>query len=173
MLEALGLCLRFNLRIYELELVASSQNERRVRFRTHTNPIDSRRRWLRPVGLDRNLESLVVERAHEVGVELKQGLSTRADHVGPRLVRRIAWPQLGDASREIDRRSEFAAVFANTEEIRIAELADGVGAILLQPCPQVAAAEATKNGGAPGVVSLALERVEDLFNCVHGIEWDL
>ena len=45
------------LRIDELELVAARQHERRAGLRAHADPVESRRRLLGSVGLDRDLES--------------------------------------------------------------------------------------------------------------------
>src|SRR5581483_9730328 len=56
-----------------------------------------------------------------------------------------------------------------TDEIGIAELTDGLGAILLPAGPQIAACKTAENRGAAGMDALALQRQENLFDRVHEI----
>ena len=54
------------------------------------------------------------------------------------------------------------------DEIGIAELAHGVAAIFLASRPQVAASEAAEHRRRSGIGAFALERVENLFDGIHG-----
>lgn len=171
MLEALRLCLGLRLRVDELELVTGDEAQRRVRLWTDTDPIDRRGRVLRAVRLHRDLESDVVKGADETLVELEQGLATSAyDKGGGRAT--FAWPERSNAFGEPARVLKFSAVGAYANKIGVTEGADSVDTVFLTPRPQVAAAEATEDGGTPAVKALALEGVENLLNCVHGIESD-
>jgi len=69
---------------------------------------------------------------------------------------------------QFGRRRETAAAFAvDADEIGVAELAVGFGAILLAAGPQIAAGKAAEDGGATRVRTLALQRVENLLHGVH------
>ena len=59
------------------------------------------------------------------------------------------------------------AVAVRSYEVGIAELADGRGSVLFATAPEVTACEAAKDCRATGVRTFALERIEDLFYCVH------
>jgi hypothetical protein len=172
-LETFGLRLRLHLRIHKLELVAARQHKWRIRLRTYADPVNSRRSELRSVRLDGDLETLRVERPHKALVELQERLTAGTHNVGMRVMREVARPQRRNVRSEFLGCAKLAAIIADTEEIRIAKLTDGVGSILLESRPEVATAEATEHRRSPRVVSLALQGVKNFLNCVHGTESDL
>src|SRR5690349_21819946 len=59
------------------------------------------------------------------------------------------------------------AVRAN--EVRVAELADSSMPIGLATSPEVAAGEPAEHCRTTGVASLALQRIEDLFDPIHAL----
>ena len=62
-----------------------------------------------------------------------------------------------------------AAVAVDADEVRVAELADGAGAITLEAAPQVAAGKAQEDGGAARMRALSLQGVEAFLDRVcHG-----
>ena len=127
-------------------------------------------RGLRSIRLDGHLEAARVERAHGVGVELEERLAAGAHDEGTS-ARRTAVLHDGPAREhgvgERLRGGEAAAIGADADEVRVAELTDGALSIRLAPRPEIAAAEATEDGGATGVPSLTLQRVEDLLDRVR------
>ena len=56
------------LRIDKFQLVALSQSQLSASLRAYTNPVDSRRRKLRPIGFDCNVKSPFMEQTHEFHV---------------------------------------------------------------------------------------------------------
>src|ERR1035437_2674812 len=155
-----------SLRKHELELVSRHEHEGRAHLRTHADPVDASRRGLRAVRLDRDGESSSVQRVDGVRVELQQRLAAGADDkaAAPSLAARR--PSRRDGIGELVRRGELAAVSADAEEIRVAELANGICAIFLSPGPQVASRESQEHRRASRVKALALQRVEDLLRRV-------
>jgi len=62
-----------------------------------------------------------------------------------------------------------AILAVGADEIGVAEAAQGLGAVLLAPRPQIAAGKAQEDGAAPRLHALSLQRKEYLFDRVaHG-----
>src|SRR5687768_8306687 len=59
----------------ELELVALAEAERRTGLRAYADPVESRGRILRAVGLYGNRESARMQRLYERGVQLEEGFA--------------------------------------------------------------------------------------------------
>src|SRR5436190_2621410 len=170
--EPLGLRGGMTLRIDELELVAARQREGRVGLRAHTDVIDPRRRKTRPVRLHRDLEAARMQRIDGRGIELQQWLSAGADDERPSIARTTFddfRPAREHGVGERGRVGEAATVGADAEEVRVAELTDGVVPVGLAARPEVATAEAAEHGGTAGVLSFALQRVEDLLDGVRHV----
>ena len=70
------------LRPHQLQLVSRPLYDLGPRLRTDADPVDSRRRGQRPVGLDRNPEAARVNASIKRGVELEHRLSA-GDHDEP------------------------------------------------------------------------------------------
>jgi hypothetical protein len=84
--------------IYELEFVTGADGQFALGFWTDANPVDSRRRHNRSIGLDCDLESPRVQGRGQLSMDLKQRLSAGqyAESVGL-----AAAPFLFDRNREI------------------------------------------------------------------------
>ena len=80
--------------------------------------------------------------------------------------RRDRWPTTQHCVGEVVRGGEPAPVRPYSDEIRVAELAYRLVAVLLTPRPEVAAAEPAEHGGSARVLSFALKGVEDLLDDV-------
>jgi hypothetical protein len=105
-----------------------------------------------------------VQRIDERFIELEKRLATCADDESLGVV--IAAPGAGHGFGELIRPFEATPIRTDADKIRVAELADRSRAILLATTPQIASSEAAEHCGAPGVRTLALERVE---NFLHGV----
>src|SRR5471030_3006637 len=63
-----------------------------------------------------------------------------------------------------------AGLAVGADEVGVAELADGAGAVAFAAGPQIAAGKTAEHGGTPGMSALALQGVKDFFDTVsHGI----
>src|SRR5581483_5228553 len=92
-------------------------------------------------------------------VELQQRFAAGADDE-PNLA-----ADARDVLGQLARRPEVAAPgAAGADEVGVAELADGVGALCFPPRPQVAAGEPAEHRGASGVRAFALEGAEHLLH---------
>src|SRR5207302_8872404 len=81
--------------------------------------------------------------------------------------RRRMRPGRGDGLDQVVRRGKLPAAGAvGAREVRVAEGTDRRGPVLFPARPEVTARETAKDGGAPGVGSFSLQRVEDLFDHV-------
>src|SRR6185312_1607536 len=153
------------LRKDQLQLVAGAERERRARLGADADPVEAAGRRAGAVGLDGDREALGMERLDERTVELEQRLAAGADDEARR--RRLGGPGAADGAGELRRRRETAAARAvGADEIGVAEAAYRVGAVRLAAAPQVAAGEAAEHRRAAGVGPFALQRVDDLLDCV-------
>ena len=134
-----------------------------ARLRAHADPIEAAHDRLRTVRLDRDCEAARVQRSDGVLVELQQRLAASAYD---QTVRVSAEPCALDAVGEIVGRGEASAVFADADEIGIAEAADRACAVALASVPEIAAGEPAEDRGAPRVRALTLKRVKDLLHRV-------
>jgi hypothetical protein len=158
--EALGR--KIALRIYQLQLVALGLHE--LALRADADPVEAGRRGHGAVGLDGDLEAGLAQRAHGGLVELEERLAARGHHEGAPAAGPFCAHGLGERTRV----GEFAAAGpVGADEVGVAEVAEGAGAVGFAPRPQVAAGEAQKDGGAPALSALALQGVEDFFRRVH------
>ena len=156
------------LRPHQLQLLARALHPWRARFGADANPVNAPRRWQAAIGLDGNLKALRVQRVHQRGIDLQQGLTAREDHKAVRSVRHR--PQGSNLRRQGLRVLEPAAQRAvGTHKVSIAKLADRCGPVLLAARPQVAPGKAAKHCGLARVGAFALQGVEDFFDLVaHG-----
>src|SRR5438094_10582598 len=166
-LEALRLCLRLDLWIYELQLVTAEKLKRRAGLGTHADPIEIVGRALSSVRLDRHFESLLVERIDERLVELEQRLAAGAHDIRNSQFRAACGPERRHSRRELARGGELPSVRSDAYKVGVAELTDGLVAISFTSRPQVAAAEPTEHGWAAGVKAFTLKCVKDFLDGVH------
>src|SRR4051812_13081548 len=144
----LRLRLRFDLWVYELELIAVEQPQRRVRLGADTDPVDARGRQLRSVRLDGDLESARVKRVDQRFIELEQRLAAGANHERLPIGRRR--PRRRNPGGEVMCACEPSSIRADADEVRIAELAHGAMTVIVASRPEIAAAEAAEHGGTAG-----------------------
>src|SRR5580704_8773075 len=150
------------LRENELQLGPRVGNERRACFWADAKPIETGRRGEGAVGFDGDFEAPRMDRADQRRVELQQGLAA-SEHNKP--VRVASDPGALDGNGKRFGVSKAAAARpVQSHEIGVAELANGAGAIFLLAGPEIAAGEAAKYGGAPGVRAFALQREEDFLH---------
>src|SRR5258708_4571005 len=145
----------------ELQLVAVGHHDIGVGLRAHAHPVDPV--WYRQssVGLDGDLEAAVVQRRDQWPVELHQRLTTRTHDEAGRA------GDLVGVGGELVRTGEMTTAGSiSADEVGVAKAADGGGALLLAPGPQVATGEAAEDGGASRVGALPLEGGEHLFDDV-------
>lgn len=157
--EALRLGVGLNLGKDELQLLATLKHEPRVSLRADTHVVDAVRRQLRSVGLDGDRETASMKGVDRVRVELKQGLAARADNEGLSANRSAAayrGPSGKNGISQFRGRRKLPSVGPRSDKIRIAELADGLVAVLLPPRPQVAAAETAEDCGTTGILPFTL-----------------
>jgi hypothetical protein len=64
----------------QLEFMSRAQYQFGVRFGTHADPVDAGWRELRPIRLDGDLKTAVVERADQSLIQLQQGLTPCTDY---------------------------------------------------------------------------------------------
>ena len=158
---------RTGLRKYQLQLVASPQHDVASSFRAHTYPVDTRWSRLRAVCFDGDGEPLLVQGLDKWTVQLQEGFSSRADNKAPTSVTAICRPSrchcTGD-SVGISKRVTPRTI--SSDEVGVAELADGAVPIGFAARPQVASSEAAKDGRPPSVHSLTLQGVVDFLDRV-------
>jgi hypothetical protein len=78
-------------------------------------------------------------------------------------------PGFRDRGSQIGCRGEpSAARSIRADEVGVAELADRAVPVAFVPGPQVATGEPAEHRRTPSVSALALQRVEDLLDSVHG-----
>src|SRR5690606_36073333 len=104
-------------------------------------------------------------------IQLQQGFATGADHIGRTLAE--IWPEPGHlVGNRLGRIVAAAEAAIGAHEIRIAEIADRRGAILLPPGPEIALAEAAEHRRSPRMGPFALQAVEHFLDTVHnGLRW--
>src|SRR5947209_492584 len=141
------------------------KNEIGPRFRTDADPVNVRRGKPGSVRLDGDLEAGLVERLDKALIHLKQRFAPRADHERPGQVGVGGRPVVRHGSRQRSGGREAPSSRSITaDKVRIAEPADGAGAVLFPAGPEIAAGKPTENGGPARVGSLALQGVEDLLD---------
>src|SRR5471032_2974548 len=157
------------LRDHDLDFVALLDHQIGAHLRADADPVDAGRHRQRAVGFDGDLETDGVHRGDQFKIQLQQRFAAREDDVFAGRV--SAWPQRVDSRRQRLGRGELAAALAvGADEVGVAELADGAGAVAFTAGPQVAAGKAAEHGGTPGMGALALQGVKDFFDTVsHGI----
>ena len=161
--EALGL--GAVLRVHQLELVTLHLAQRRARLGTDAQPIDVCWRALRAVGLDRDLEALVMQRVDRGVVELQQGFAAGAHDEGVLAAAGHGVPGRGNRACQLLGVLELATADAiGADKLGVAKLADGAIAMLFAPTPQVATGETAEHRRAADVHAFALQGVEDLFD---------
>lgn len=179
-LETLGLSP--GLRIHQLELVARLLDERRTALGADANPVDPGRDGERAVGLDGDFEAGGMQRVDERPIQLQEWFAARADHerttgltgrIHSLAARSVAVyrPGAGYGNGEVLGRFEASAARSvGSEEVRIAEPADGGGAVLFPARPQVAAGKPAEHSRPTCLGALPLEAIEDLFDRID--HWD-
>src|SRR5476649_1852116 len=157
------------LRDYDLDFIALADHQLGTHLRADADPVDAGRHRQGAVGFDGDLEAHRLHRGDQLQVQLQQRLAAGEDHVfaGRVSVR----PQRVDGRRQRFGRGELAAALAvGADEVGVAELADGAGAVAFAAGPQIAAGKTAEHGGTPGMGALALQGVKDFFDTVsHGI----
>ena len=112
------------------------------------------------MGLSKNMQALLLipERELKVQVTLERDNGEIATFIGYRVQHDSARGPMKGGLRyhhEVD-----------ADEVRVAEIADGLAAILLAPAPQIAAGETAEHRDAARLGAFALQREEQLFNGV-------
>lgn len=159
---------RAGLRKNELQFVAGFDHEFSAGLRADTDPIDTRRRKESPVRFDRDFKAAPVKLIDERLIHLQERLAARADNHAARARRGRRRPGGRNLIRQLRRRRKLPSTgTVGSHEIRIAELADGGGTILLAPRPEIARRKPAEDRGAPGVSALALQRIEDFLDRVQ------
>ena len=154
------------LRIDQLQLVAGTLHQLGAGLGADADPVDRARHGQRAVGLDGDLEARSMQRTDQLLVDLQHRLAAGQHHVRRRAG--IAAPHFAAGAGEVFRRGEFAAAWpVGADEIGVAEIADGAGAVLVAARPQIAAGEAAEHGGAAGLHPFALQRVVDFLDRIH------
>src|SRR3954451_24461637 len=131
------------LRPHKLQFVAAPLDDLGSRLRADANPVDSRRRRKRSVGLYCNSEIPAMQRIDELAIELKHRLPA-GDHDQALLVL-LAPKRLDMAGKRVGARELAAALAIRSDEVRIAEAALRAGPVSLAPRPQIAPGEAQKH----------------------------
>lgn len=150
----------------ELQFVAVGLDEFCSRFRAHADPVDAVWHGHRAVRLYGDRKAASMQCIDQVLVDLEHGLPACQHDEG----RAVACRAGGTAgARQIVGRREFAASGAVCPyEICIAEAALGRRAVGLPAGPQIAPREPAEHGGRAGIRTLALERIEDFLDLIHG-----
>src|SRR5262249_36087886 len=162
-LKSLGLCSWLG--VDELQFVSAPEDRPGPGFRAHADPVEAGWGPERAICLDGDFEAARVERSDSGFVELEQGLAAGADDE-PLPMPVQGGPASRDRVGQLVGGPELATIGADADKVRVAEAADRVGAVLLTAGPEVAAGEAAEHSRPAGVGSLALQRVEDLFDRV-------
>src|SRR5581483_4455095 len=152
----------FRLGIDQLQLLPRCLHQFGVGLGTDADPVDTLWRRDRSVGFDGNREAVRRNRRYQRLVQLQQRLAA-----GEYDVAKIAaaLPRRRNSAGKLIGIREAAAAFAvGADEIGVAKLADGRGAVLLAAGPEIAAGKAAKHGRAPGLAAFALQRLEYLLD---------
>jgi hypothetical protein len=150
----------------EFQFVAGGEGQGGIGLGADADPVNTGGRGEGAVGLYGDGEVLGVQRFDQGRVELEEGLAAGEDGEAVALV---GGPVGGDFGGQGLGGLEAAAALAiRAHEIRVAEGADGGGAVLLAAGPEIAAGEAAEHGGAASLGAFALEGEEDFFDGVHG-----
>src|SRR5262249_49543818 len=127
---------------HELQLVTVTLFQIGSGLRRDADPVDRIENRKRAVGLDGNAESLRVKRVDQLLIDLQHGFAAGQDDQGliaRRGCNRPAGPREGFSGIELP-----TAFAVRADEIRIAKLADSLGAILFASGPQIAARKSAK-----------------------------
>jgi hypothetical protein len=151
----------------DLQLITTVEIQRRPRFWTHTDPVNTRRRWSCSIGFDGYGDACSVKCAHQVIIHLKKRLSSGADDERAS-VRASLGPLLSNCCGEIFSTLKLAATWPiGSNEISIAEAAYSLGSIPLQTCPEIAPRKPAENRWPARVNAFPLKGVEDLLHDVR------
>jgi hypothetical protein len=152
----------------QLEFVALTDHQFRVRLGADTDPIDAGRWHQRAVGLDRDDESAVVQRPYCFLVQLQQRFAAGADDESPVVVAAdVPRPDRSDGIGQFPGRGKAAAARSiGPDKVGVTELADGFRAVSLPAAPQIAASEPAEHGGTARVRPFALQGEIDLLHCI-------
>ncbi|MNT24628.1 hypothetical protein D3C72_1601120 [compost metagenome] len=127
-------------------------------------PIDAFGRGHGAVAFDGNAELLRVQRVDEFAVHLQQGLAARQHH---QPVARACGPlrsnQLGQGGSGVELATQRPV---RAHKVGVAELANGLCAVLLTARPEVAARKTAEHGGCARLAAFALQGVENFFDAV-------
>ena len=148
--------------VYKLQLVAAALDPIGARFGADANPVDAWWDAHRAVGLDRDLETLRMQRLDQGAVDLQERLSACQNHV---LVAFAHRPERGDLQGEVAGPCKLPSKRAiGADKVGVAELASCLGAVFLTPRPKVAPRKAAEHGRPARAQTLSLQRVEDLLD---------
>src|ERR1700722_886139 len=139
----LGAMLREN----EFEFITGREYERCVGLGAHADPVEPERRGLRAVRLDGDGEAARMQRVDGGRIELEQRLAAGANHETPASAFVLLRPAGVHGVGEFDGGREAPPIGPDSDEIGVAELADGRGAVFLAPRPQIAPRKAQEHGG--------------------------
>jgi len=129
----------------DFQFVATLKDQWHPSLRTHAEPINSRRRWLRAVRLDSDSEAHIMESVHKIVVHLEKGLSSCTDNERTGTAIPLG-PLLVDCCGEFFGAIEPTATRAvNSNEVRVTEATRRRSTITLQACPEIAASEAAED----------------------------
>jgi hypothetical protein len=102
-------------------------------------------------------------------IQLQQWLATSTHDKA--LAPGIGWPCCRYGLRQLLGRGEPSpARSVEANEVRVTELANGLGPVLFPPTPQVTTGKTAEDRRAAGIRAFALKGVEDLFNGVAHTE---
>ena len=152
--------------IDQLQFISAALDQACAGLGAYADPIQTCGCGDGSIGLDCNFEVALVQRCNKRRVDLEQRFSASAHDEALTLVgilRPLIFNGLGQSFRRIEL---SAARPIHTDKIRVAELADRIGAICFAARPQVAPGKSTEHRGATGLRALALQRVKDFFDSV-------
>uniref|UniRef100_A0A0N4ZLG9 LigA n=1 Tax=Parastrongyloides trichosuri TaxID=131310 RepID=A0A0N4ZLG9_PARTI len=150
------------LREDQLQLLTRGLNHGGVGLGADADPVDPVRRRQRAVAFDGDLEPPRVQGVDQRRVQLHQRLAAGADHqLGVALA--TAPHPCDMIGHQIGGLELAAALAVHADEVGVAEGADGLCAIPLQPAPQIASGKAQEDRGAPRLPALALHPCRTQF----------
>ncbi len=152
---------------YELEFVTRMNCEFGTCFGTAAEPVDTAW-WLQcSIRFNGHFKALLMKCVDGVLVELQEGFTAGANHEWALIIGLTDRPATCDCLRKLKRGTKVTSAGAiDSDEIRVAETANGGVAIDLATGPQIATAETAKHGRASGLDTFTLKRVDDFFDRV-------